>query len=333
MDSALPSRSTRRQFHITAALAVFSVFASGRAFSAGYPNSPVRTIVPYEAGGASDVLARVVTKNVDGDFGQTMYVENRPGGGALIGTGLIARAAPNGYTIGVVDSSFVINPALIGGRLPYDAIKDFKPVVLLAEMPIILAVNSNVPVTSLRELVTMAKGKPGAMNYSSAGNGSPLHLAAEQFKLAAGIDVTHVPYKGGAPSIAAIVAGETQMTMTVLSTSLPYIRAGRLKALAVTGPRRLPELPDVPTFSELGLASVDGSVSFGVVAPAGTPDDVIDKLSAALNKALGTMDAKQQLAQLGFQPIGGRPAVYRDFIAAEISKWIQFTREAHIKID
>jgi tripartite-type tricarboxylate transporter receptor subunit TctC len=332
MNRALVRRRSPRPA-TTTAISLFLALAGHSAFAADYPSSPIRTIVPYEAGGASDVLARVVARNVGKDFGQPLFVDNRPGGGALIGTGMVNRAAPNGYTIGVVDSSFVINPALIGDRLPYDTIKDFKPVILLAKMPFILAVNKSVPVTTLKEFVALAKSKPGSLNYSSAGNGSPLHLAAEQFKRAAGVDITHVPYKGGAPSIAAIVAGQTQMTMTVLSTSIPYIRAGQLKALAVTGATRLPELPNVPTFIELGLPSVDSFVSFGVVAPAKTPDDVVKKLSVALNAALQTSDAKQQMAKLGFQPIGGDPAVYKNVINTEIPKWIAFTREVHIKID
>jgi tripartite-type tricarboxylate transporter receptor subunit TctC len=332
MNRALPSQKSGGQMKNSAVI-LFLAIAANPAFAADFPSSPIRMIVPYEAGGASDVVARVVARNVGKEFGETLFVDNRPGGGALIGTGMVARAAPTGYTVGVVDSSFVINPALIGDRLPYDTIKDFKPVIMLAKMPFILAVNKNVSATSIKAFVDLARAKPGALNYSSAGNGSPLHLAAEQFKRAAGIDVTHVPYKGGAPSIAAIVAGQTQMTMTVLSTSIAYIRAGQLRALAVTGATRLPELPQVPTFIESGYPSVDSFVSFGVVAPAKTPDEVVNKLSSALNKALGTTDAKQQLAQLGFQAIGGSPAVYREIITTEIAKWIAFTREAHIKLD
>ncbi|GAA4326074.1 tripartite tricarboxylate transporter substrate binding protein [Pigmentiphaga soli] len=316
-----------------AALGLALACSAAAALAAGYPERPVRTIVPYAPGGASDVVARVVTKDMEKSFGQPFVVDNRPGGGAIIGTGTVANAAPDGYTIGAMDSAFVINPALVPDRIPYDTQKDFAPVILLAKMPIILAVNPSVKANSLKELIALAKSKPGGLNYGSAGNGSPLHLAGEQFKYAAGIDVVHVPYKGGAPSIAALVAGETQMAMTVLSTCQSYVKSGRLKALAVTGSTRLPEMPDVPTFAELGYPSVDSFVSFGIVAPKGTPDNVVATLNDGFNRQLKDAQVQKQLNELGFQPIGGTAASYKEFVSAEIAKWIKFTKLANIKVD
>jgi tripartite-type tricarboxylate transporter receptor subunit TctC len=319
---------------IFSVLFVFGLGVIGRtALADRYPDSPVRAIVPYDPGGASDVLARAVSKDIEAHLGQAMIVENRPGGGAIIGTRFVANAAANGYTIGVVDSSFVINAALAKDKLPYDTLNDFAPVILLAKMPLILVVHKDVAASSLAELVAIAKAAPSILNYGSAGNGSPLHLAVEQLKVAAGIDLTHVPYKGGAPSIAAIVGGHTQVTITVLSTSRAHIQAGRLRALAVTGATRLPELPEVPTFAELGLSSVDSFVSFGVVVPKGTAPDIINALSRALNSRLREPSLQSQLIKLGFQIDGGTPQEYKKFIESEISKWTDFSAKIKIQID
>ncbi|RTZ41553.1 tripartite tricarboxylate transporter substrate binding protein [Candidimonas sp. SYP-B2681] len=306
---------------------------SGLVGAQAYPTQPIRFIVPYVPGGASDVAARLVTKDIKATTSLTAVIDNKPGAGAQIGTRFVAEAAPDGYTLGFFDNSFVINPALVGDKLPYDSTHGFKPVVELVKMPFILEVNKDVKANTLEEFVKLLKDNPGQFNYGSAGNGSPVHFAMEQFKHATKVDITHIAYKGGGPSLVGLVGGETQATMATVASSLQYMKNGRLKPLAVTGSKRLPELPEVPTFAELGYPEVDFSYSMGLFAPKDTPDSVIEWLSAAFNKELNREQTKAQLATAGFQVVGGLPQDYQAFIAAEIPRWKRFVNEVGVKIE
>jgi tripartite-type tricarboxylate transporter receptor subunit TctC len=298
-----------------------------------YPSQPIRIIVPYAPGGASDVLARLLASTPGGGLGDRIIIENRAGGATVAGTSVVATAQPNGYTLGVVDSAFPINATLLGKKLPYDTRKDFRAVILVATSPIVLTVNKDIPVKSVAELIASAKAHPGQLNFSSAGNGTALHLAGAQFNLATGIDMTHVPYRGGAPSVMAVVAGETQVNFSAPSTVLPQIQAGRLRPLAVTGQHRLASLPDVPTFAEAGVPQVDGLISFGVIAPKGVPDSIIEILARGFDARLKSEAVAKRIADLGFEVAGGGAAGYDSFLQREIANSEAIIEKAHITTD
>jgi tripartite-type tricarboxylate transporter receptor subunit TctC len=315
------------------AVFLLSAMAPALASADSYPTQSIRMVVPYAPGGASDVLARLLASTSDAELGQRIVVENRAGGASVVGTGVVASAPGNGYTIGLVDSAFLINPALMGSKLPYDAEKDFRGVVLVATSPVVLTVNKDVKANSVAELIALAKAKPGQLNFSSAGNGTALHMTGEVFKLATGTDIVHVPYKGGAPSVMAVVAGETQVNFSAPSTVAAHIQSGRLRPLAVTGAKRLASLPDVPTFAEAGLPNVDAVISFGVIAPKGTPDSVVNKLSAVFNAQLNSEAVRQKITDLGFGSAGGTPAEYNKYVEREIARWKTVVRDANVKVD
>src|SRR4051812_15960365 len=243
---------------------------SRTAFGQDYPQRPVRMVVPYAPGGASDILARLIQPHLDHEFGQPFIVDNRGGGASQVGTQAIATAVPDGYTIGVIDSAFVINPGLFAGKLPYDTQRDFAPVSLLATTPLVLVVHPSVPANTAQELVALAKARPGEMTFASAGLGTAIHLAGEQFRQVAGIDINHIPYRGGGPSVIDLIAGKVNFTFSTIPSIGEHVRSGRVRALGVTGGRST-HLPDVPSMAEAGLAGVDSAPLFGMIAPAAVP--------------------------------------------------------------
>ena len=312
-------------------LALASALACG-ASAQDYPSRPIRLIVPFAPGGGTDILIRILAPKLGATLGQQLVVENRPGASSIIGTELVARSAPDGYTVLAVDTTFTVNPSL-QPKLPYDSLKDLAPVIHLAAAPVILVLHPSVPAQTVKELVALAKSKPGALAYASGGNGASTHLAGELFKMVAGVDIVHVPYKGTGPAIADVVAGQVQMNFAGISSARPFVESGRLRAIAVTGARRNPALPEAPTFAEAGLPGVDAGTHWGLLVPAGTPADVIGKLNVQTDRVLQQPDVKARIAELGFEAAGGTPEAWAALVRAEMTKWARVVKEARIKID
>lgn len=285
-----------------------------------YPDHPVRLVVPYAPGGSVDIIGRLLAAKLSEGLGQQVIVENKGGGGATIGTALVAKAPADGYTLLLADIAFGANPALMS-KLPYDSARDFAPVALVALLPSILVVDPALPVGSAKELVALAKASPGKLNYSSAGVGSMNYLAGELFKSQQGIDVVHVPYQSGGQAIAAILGGQTQMVITTIPPVLQHVKAGKVKALALSGNKRQPSLPDVPTFAEAGFAEFDVSLWQGLLVPAGTPPEVIARLNSEVNRALAAPDVRARIAELGADPAGGTSDQFAAFINGEMARW------------
>lgn len=302
------------------------------AFSEDYPGKPIRIIVPYPPGGFNDTLARTLGQKLTEKWGQSVIVDNRPGGGTTIGTNLAAKSAPDGYTLLIVSFAFAVNPALYA-TLPYDTTKDFAPVVLAASTPNLLVVNPDLPVKSVKELISLAKAKPGKLNYASAGNGSSNHLSMELLKSLTGIDAVHIPYKGSAPAVTDLIGGQVDLMFDNVPNVLQQVKAGKLRAIAVSGRERSPFVKDLPTVAESGVAGFDVSVWFGVVAPAGTPQPVVAKLNAEINRILKLPDIKQTFNSQGVEPAGGTPGEFSAFIAAQAAKWGKVVRDSGAKAE
>jgi tripartite-type tricarboxylate transporter receptor subunit TctC len=319
-----------RRYLVAGAAALASAALARSAFAQDYPQRPVRMIVPYAPGGASDILARLIQPQLDREFGQAFIVDNRGGGASQVGTQAIATAAPDGYTIGVIDSAFVINPGLFAGKLPYDTQRDFAPVSLLATTPLVLVVHPSVPANTAQELVALAKAKPGEITFASAGLGTAIHLAGEQFRQVAGIDINHIPYRGGGPSVLDLIAGKVNFTFSTIPSISEHIRGGRVRALGLTGGRSS-HLPDVPSMAESGLAGVDSAPLFGMVAPAAVPAPIVERLSAVAGGAARSGALRDRLLEIGYEPVGSTPAEFRARIDDEIAKWTRIIQTANIK--
>jgi len=315
-----------------ASLLALAAFAFAQA-PAAYPTKPIRLVVPFPPGGATDILAREVAKHLTDAWGQSVVVDNRPGAGGNIGSELVARSAPDGYTLemGTV-GTHAINASLYS-KMPYDHVKDFVPVILVAGVPNVLEVNPSVPVNSVQELLAYAKANPGKLNFASSGSGTSIHLSGELFKVMAGVQMTHVPYKGSAPALSDLLGGQVQLMFDNLPPSLPQIKAGKLRALAVTSSTRAPALPDVPTVAEAGLPGFEASSWFGVLAPAGTPPAIVAKLNAEIAKWLTTPEAKEKLANVGANIASGTPEDFARHIQAETAKWAKVVKESGAKVD
>ncbi|MGA7250005.1 MAG: tripartite tricarboxylate transporter substrate binding protein [Pseudolabrys sp.] len=302
------------------------------AFPQDYPNRPIRIIVPTPAGGPVDVMARVLANALPPVLGQNVFVENKPGAGNTIGSRQAAVADPDGYTLMVSAASGLVMSPMIVKNAGYDA-SSFAPVVLVAETPQVLVINPQLSLKSVAELVAYAKDNPGKLNYSTGGIGTLPHLNAELFKSVSSTNILHVPYKGGGPSLMAVVAGEVQMTFYTVSTSLQLIQDGKLRPLAIVGPKRAPELPDVPAMPEVGFPAVTSGAWTALMAPRDTPAAVIARLNAATNAALGGDPMKTALAKLGAEPRGGTPQDLADHIQREIAKWKPIVATLNLKVD
>jgi tripartite-type tricarboxylate transporter receptor subunit TctC len=301
--------------------------------AAQYPSKPIHLVVPFPPGGTTDILARDVAQKLSETWHQQVIVENRPGAGGNIGADLVAKAAPDGYTLvmGTV-GTHAINPSLYK-KMPYDHVKDFAPVILVAGVPNVLVVNPSLPVHSVQELIAYAKANPGKLNFASSGNGTSIHLSGELFKAMTGVQMTHVPYKGSAPALTDLMGGQVQLMFDNLPSSLGFIKAGKLRALAVTSAARSATLPDLPTIAESGLPGFEASSWFGVLAPAGTPRDVVQKLNHAIAAWLATDDAKQRLLAQGAIAAGGSPESFAKHIDAETTKWAKVVAESGAHLD
>jgi tripartite-type tricarboxylate transporter receptor subunit TctC len=312
-------------------LAAFALLFAAPAFAQSYPDRPVRIIVPTPAGGPVDVMARLVAAALPATLGQNVIVENKPGAGNTLGSRVAAEAAPDGYTLMVSAASGLIISPILYKTAGYDA-ASFAPIALIAETPQLLVINAQLPFKSLADLVAYAKANPGKLNYSTGGSGTIPHLAGELFKKTTGTNIVHVPYKGGGPALTGVIAGEVQMTFDPVATSLPLIKDGKLRALAIAGPRRVAALPDVPTMAESGYASFTVGAWTALLAPKGTPAAIIAKLNAGVNAALQSEQMKSTLARLGAQPRGGTPQDLADHMAGETKKWKPIVEALDLKV-
>ncbi|MFS8930669.1 tripartite tricarboxylate transporter substrate binding protein [Cupriavidus taiwanensis] len=297
-----------------------------------FPQHPVRMVLPYPAGGPTDLLARVVAVKMGESLGRGVVVDNKPGASGMIGAEAVARAAADGYTILANASLHVINPS-IQPKMRYDAFKDFVPITQLADVPLVLVVNNASPVKTVQDLIAYARREGGALNFGSAGNASAQHLAGESFKLAAGVPMQHVPYKGSAPALTDLMGGQIQLMFDSMPSAMPFIKAGKLRAIAVTTPRRASALPDIPTVAESGLPGFDISTWYGLWAPRGTPAAVVEKLATHAAAALKRPDVRQQYADMGAEPVGSSPADFARYNAAEGRKWAEIVRRSGAKAD
>jgi tripartite-type tricarboxylate transporter receptor subunit TctC len=294
-----------------------------------YPNRPVRVIVPQSAGGSTDLAARIVLQRMSEGMGQTFVVDNRPGAGSLNGTETVAKAAPDGYTLLAVAASFTINPSL-HKNLPFDPIRDFAPITRFAALPHILVVHPTLPVKNVKELIALAKAKPGQLNYASSGVATSTHLATELFKYLTGTDMVQVPYKGGAPGMIGLLSGQVQLYFATISTALPHAKSGKVRALAVTTAKRSVVAPEYPTVAEAGVRGYEHASWVGVLAPARTPAPILSALHAQAVKALESEDIKSALLRDGLETVGDSPQAFATVIKAEVAKWFKVVKAAGI---
>jgi tripartite-type tricarboxylate transporter receptor subunit TctC len=306
---------------------------STAALAQTYPAKPVRLVVPFPAGGATDVLARVISQKAAEKLGQQIVVDNRPGAGGTIGSDQVAKAAPDGYTLLIATGSTHSIGPIVNPRIPYNVERDFVPVGLVANTASVLVVPSSLPVKNLAEFIALAKSKPGQLNFGSSGNGTNSHLSGEVFKAQAGVFITHIPYRGTGLVLTDMIAGQIHMLIDNFVTAQPNIRDGKLRVLGVTSPQRLPFLPDVPTLDEQGLKGFDVTNWFGLYGPRGTPADVVTKVNAAYNQALQDPEVLKRLHNLGATPMSGTPDHMAKTVAAETAKWRKLIRERKIVVD
>jgi tripartite-type tricarboxylate transporter receptor subunit TctC len=298
-----------------------------------YPAKPIRLIVPFPPGGSVDPIARMVGQKLAEAWGQQVIVDNRPGGNGVIGTELLAKAPPDGYTLVHLGASTHAVNAVLVRNLPYDSIKDFAPVATVQRSNYVLVVHPSLPANDLRQLIALAKARPGEINYASAGNGNMNHLAAELFNMMTGVKTHHVPYKGGGPALTDVMRGEVQMHFAVIISALPHIRSARLKPIAIGGETRFATLPQVPTFTEAGLPGFDLRPWQGMLAPAATPRPIVDQLSREIGRIVSAAEFRDKLVALGMEPLVSTPEQFAALLAADMAKVAKVISSAHIRLD
>ncbi|PIF74031.1 tripartite-type tricarboxylate transporter receptor subunit TctC [Variovorax sp. 54] len=326
------------KMHFARGLAVLSLAALATAASAqtaqtAFPAKPIRWLVPYAAGGGSDFLARTVAQTLSTQVGQPVLVDNKPGGNTALAAAETARAPADGYTVLSADNgTLVFNPALYKS-LSYSPTKDLAPVTLMGKFPMILVVGANSGFATAKDFIAQAKAKPGGINYASAGAGSPHHLAMELLKVEAKLFMVHVPYRGAAPALADVVGGQLPAMMVDMAAGAGFIKGGKVRPLAVANPTRLPQLPDVPTFAELGYKNVEAAALVGVVVPAATPADVVNTLNRQLVAAIHEPSVNKRMVDFGVEPVGNTPAQYTELLKAETARWHKLIRDLKITLD
>ena len=311
---------------------LFVVFQE-TAFAQDYPNKPIRLVVPYVPGAGNDIVGRLLAGKLTESWKQQVVVDNRAGGSTIIGAEIVAKAPPDGYTIlFAADATLSINPSLFK-KLPYDAEKDFVPVIFLATSPFILTVNSSLPVKTVQEFVAYAKSNPGKLNFGSVGLGSQHHIAGELLNKRAGLNMTHIPYKGSAQAMPDLLGGRIQCYFTGIVVAGPHLKSGKIRALAIASEKRSPEMPDLPTFAESGFPGFEIGFWFSLVAPAKTPNEIITKLNAELNRILKLPDVQKSLTDQGFEIKGGTPADLSAHVKADIARWAKFIKETNVRVE
>jgi len=316
------------------AVAAFSILlaSAGHSLAQGWPNRPIRMVVPYTPGGYTDLMARLVGQKISEALGQPIVFENKPGANAIIGTDVVAKAAPDGYTFGTVIAAHAVN-ATLNPKLPYDTLKDFTYVSLMSVAPLIMIAHPSLPANNVKELVALAKTKPGQLNFASSGVGAAAHLTMEMFKSRMGIEMQHIPYKGTAGALQDTVGGQINVMFDIVGPLMPQVRSGNAKAIVVTAKERIPAAPDVPTMAEQGVPDFVSGTWAGIIAPAGTPKEIVDRVAAEAKKALADPAMKAKLAEQGIVAVGDGPDEFRVFVTDEIARWSKVITDAGIKME
>jgi tripartite-type tricarboxylate transporter receptor subunit TctC len=316
------------------AVAAFSILlaSAGHSLAQGWPNRPIRMVVPYTPGGYTDLMARLVGQKISEALGQPIVFENKPGANAIIGTDVVAKAAPDGYTFGTVIAAHAVN-ATLNPKLPYDTLKDFTYVSLMSVAPLIMIAHPSLPANNVKELVALAKSKPGQLNFASSGVGAAAHLTMEMFKSRMGIEMQHIPYKGTAGALQDTVGGQINVMFDIVGPLMPQVRSGNAKAIVVTAKERIPAAPDVPTMAEQGVPDFVSGTWAGIIAPAGMPKEIVDRVAAEARKALADPAMKAKLAEQGIVAVGDGPDEFRVFVTDEIARWSKVITDAGIKME
>ncbi|MBV6305380.1 tripartite tricarboxylate transporter substrate binding protein [Candidimonas humi] len=325
------------KFHRSIAAGVLGCLASvgvacAASPAANYPDHPIKLVVGYAPGGGNDISARLLAKAISPILHESIVVENRPGAGTNIAASYVARSAPDGYTLSLSSTALAINVSLYP-HLDYDAVKDFEPVALFAEAPDLLVVNPKLGINSVHDLIAYGKAHPGKLNFSSAGIGSTQHLAGELFKLKGGFEATHVPYKGSAPALAAVIGGQAAFSFLNIPSAKQLVESGKVKALAITAAKRFPAVPNVPTMAQQGIKGMEVATWYSIVAPAGTPRAIVDKLNKAINKAMEEPDLRKHFVDLGMAPITESPEYFKKYLASEIARWREIVKQSHATVN
>jgi tripartite-type tricarboxylate transporter receptor subunit TctC len=320
-------RFSVRSLAALAALAIVSPFAAAQE----WPTKPVKIIVPFAPGGGSDFIARYIARRLTEELKQPFIVDNKPGAGGNIGAEQGIKSPPDGYTLTLIASSYTVNPSVY--KINFDPVNDITPIIQISQGPLVVVANPKVPVKTMKEFIALAKSKPSEINYASSGQGSIIHAATEMFNMRAGTKMTHVPYKGSGPALTDTIAGQTQVFFSSASTAMPQVNAGKLNALAVTTSKRIAALPDVPTVQESGVAGYDVTLWHGLIGPKGMPPAVVNKINAAVSKALKMKESEEQLQNDGVSPAGGSPQQFGDTIKREIDAWAKVVKAADIRAE